>query len=301
VQNTVYLAGTCHVVAEDEIPFPSPFYAAYRDSQEIYVEFDTLSLWSRVRAIRVLPKMIKWIRSHGAELKCPKGRTLRDYLSTGTVERLEAFYGKDYRKHERMTPLGLVFWNDLALEEGGDDGGVDDLFTLLAYKDGKPIRTLDDKAVLDFAVPILDEMLSSFRRDIARRGADAVVEEHILSEQNEREDAAIERELTEMKSEVPALYEKLLPERNRKWLPKLKFALQGKNNVMVLVGAMHLGGEEGLLQILQEAGFSPEQMYGMDRPEPSDPALKPARRGAPLTDRNVTDSSNLNLPASSRH
>src|SRR5262245_37278428 len=36
-QNTVYLAGTSHVVADDQIPFPSPFYAAYRDSKEVYV------------------------------------------------------------------------------------------------------------------------------------------------------------------------------------------------------------------------------------------------------------------------
>src|SRR5687768_9307029 len=41
--NTVYLVGTCHVVADDEIPFPSSYYAAYRDSQEVLVEADSLS------------------------------------------------------------------------------------------------------------------------------------------------------------------------------------------------------------------------------------------------------------------
>src|SRR5687767_14610533 len=38
--NTVYLVGTCHVVDEEEIPFPSAFYAAYQDAKDIYVEYD---------------------------------------------------------------------------------------------------------------------------------------------------------------------------------------------------------------------------------------------------------------------
>src|SRR5262249_30475286 len=39
-RNTFYLAGTCHIVADDQIPFPSPFYAAYQKAREIYVEMD---------------------------------------------------------------------------------------------------------------------------------------------------------------------------------------------------------------------------------------------------------------------
>ncbi|HWN94175.1 MAG TPA: TraB/GumN family protein [Methylomirabilota bacterium] len=287
VQNTVYLVGTSHVVATNQIPFPSPFYAAYEDSREIYVEADPNSL---LTMLRLVPKALQWVKSHQAELVCPKGRTVADYLSPATVERLRAFYGKDYEKKSRMTPLFLAWVAENTGRHGGDNGGVEEVFALLARKDGKPIRTLDDDSVIDVAVAVMEESLLQLKRDIAQRGADAVVEESILSDEKDLDDkvwrqgdlAALEPKLAEMKNEAPAIYEKLLPERNQKWLPKLKRALHSKRNVMVLVGVAHMGGKEGLLQLLQDAGFKPEQMYGIDRPD-----SHPAGRDAALIENKI--------------
>jgi uncharacterized protein YbaP (TraB family) len=271
VHNTVYLAGTSHIVGTNQIPFPSPFYAAYQDAQEVYVEADTQSL---LTVLRLLPKMLKWMKAHQAELICPKDRTLSDYLSPQTLERLRAFYGRDMRR-ERMTPLFLLFVSEAGSmnQQGGSNGGVEDVFALAARKDFKPIRELDDKDIADTALMVMDEMFANWKRDIAEHGADTVVQKEIL-ENDELDDmvwrrgdmAAVERVQAEMKKELPSMYDRLLPERNRKWVAKLKVALQGKRNVMVLVGVAHFGGKEGLLQLLQEAGFTVEQMYGVDQP-----------------------------------
>jgi uncharacterized protein YbaP (TraB family) len=132
------------------------------------------------------------------------------------------------------------------------------------------------KPSLQTALLLMDEMVAKLSLDINRRGADAVVEEFVLGEGDDddldtawrRGDmAAVEHEQAQIKQEFPTLYEKLLPERNRKWLPRLKLALHGKKNVMVLVGVAHLGGTEGLLKMLQDAGFKPEQLYGVVRPD----------------------------------
>jgi uncharacterized protein len=272
VRNTVYLVGTSHVVAEDQIPFPSPFYAAYQDSKEIYVEFDNLSLFSQVR---FAPKAFKWMMSHRTELVCPKDRNLENYLSAATVRRLRAFYGKDYRKHEKMTPLFLVLMAEIVGPQGAENGGVEDIFRLLARQDGKATRTLDDQSIVDTALLVMDEALLQLKLDIARRGADAVVEEKIFAADDEMNEtvwrqgdlAAVESIQAEMKNEAPAIYEKLLVERNRKWMGKLRQALHGKHNVMVLAGVAHMGGKDGLLELLRQAGYSAEQMYGVDRPQ----------------------------------
>jgi uncharacterized protein len=273
VRNTVYLVGTSHVVAEDQIPFPSPFYAAYQDSKEIYVEFDNLSLFSQVR---FAPKAFKWMMSHRAELLCPKGRNLENYLSAATVQRLQAFYGKDYRKRENMTPLFLVLMAEIVGPQGAENGGVEDIFRLLARQEGKPTRTLDDPSIVDTALLVMDAALVQLKLDMARRGADAVVEEKILGADDEANEtvwrqgdlAAVETIQAEMKKEAPAIYEKLLVERNRKWMGKLRQALHAKNNVMVLAGVAHMGGKDGLVELLRQAGFPAEQMYGLDRPRP---------------------------------
>jgi uncharacterized protein YbaP (TraB family) len=258
-------------VAEDQIPFPSPFYAAYQDSQEIYAETEpSLSVFTTVRLI---PKLIKWGKSHQAELFCPKDRNLGSYLSTGTVERLRAFYGKNYATKETMTPLFLVLMAEGDDKDGAHAGGVEDIFTYLAHKDAKRFRTLDDTGMMiNLIVPLMEEMLQKYKRDIARRGADAVVEEAILDQSEDdtvwrRGDlAAVERDQAQLRSETPLLYEKGVVERNRMWMGKLKTALRAKKNVMVMVGVDHLGGKDGLLELLRQAGFNPEQMYGVDRP-----------------------------------
>jgi uncharacterized protein YbaP (TraB family) len=272
-QNTVYLVGTCHLVDDNEIPFPSAFYAAYQDSKDIYVEYDSLSFSGQWMIVRAVPGMVRWVMAHQSELSYPKGQTLTNHLSAETVTRLRAFYGREFRQKERMTPLALVFWNEFLSTQGGDTGGADDLFTLLAHRDDKRIRSLDDGTVVDLIKPTLDVILASYTRKITERGADAVIKEEILDHQEETLDwrygdvRVAEKEVAEMKKDAPALYEKLLPGRNRQWLPKITQALQGQRNTMVLVGAMHLVGDDGLLQLLRNAGFKSEQMYGIDRPK----------------------------------
>src|SRR4051812_13464457 len=108
--NVVYLAGTSHLVAADQAPFPSPFYAAYNDSREIYVEYDTHSFFGQ---LQMIPKAVKWVHAHKSEFVCPRGTTISNYVSPETIEKLKAHYGtKEFRKQENATPLLLLFLNE---------------------------------------------------------------------------------------------------------------------------------------------------------------------------------------------
>jgi uncharacterized protein len=283
-QNTVYLVGTSHVVAEEEIPFPSAFYAAYRDSKEICVEYDGLSFAGHWMVVRATPGLIRWLLANQSKFNYPKGQTLANHLSPDTVKQLRAFYGAGFDRKQHLTPLGLLFWAELDGLQSDSAGGVDDLFTLLAHRDSKPIRALDDRKVADLMIPTMDAILAMYARKIAERGPDAVLKEAILDHPDEDTDwrygdvSAAEKEIAEMKNDAPAVYEQLLPDRNRQWLPKISRALQGKRNAMVLVGALHLFGKEGLLQLLSDAGFKAEQMYGIDRPNLEDSAASHTTR-----------------------
>jgi uncharacterized protein YbaP (TraB family) len=275
-QNTVYLVGTCHVVDEKEIPFPSAFYAAYQDSKDIYVEYDGLSLSGQWMIVRAAPGVVRWLLAHQSKFNYPNGQTLANHLSADTVKQLRTLYGADFARKQHLTPLGLLFWDELESLHADNAGGVDDLFTLLAHRDSKPIRALDNGTVVNLMVPTMDAMLATYARKIAERGPDAVLKEALLDHPDEDTDwrhgdvSAAEKEIAEMKNDAPAIYEKLLPGRNRQWLPKITRALESKRNAMVLVGAMHLFGTEGLLQLLSDAGFKAEQMYGIDRPKLSE-------------------------------
>ena len=269
---TLYLAGTSHVLPEGEVPFPSPFYAAYRDSKIIYIEFDTDM--SFLMTLRLVPRVMKLMKSHEKSMVPPKDKTLADYLSRDTLEEVRARYGKDYSR-AHLTPVGLLFMIGAGAAEGnGPQSGVEEPFRLLARRDHKPLRQLDGKEVIDTAFLVMEQMIVESERDVARLGADAAVRK-VLLEQKDLEQSSwrhgelnlVMQEMEEFKTDSPELYEKLLPERNRRWIRELEKVLRGKKNTFVLVGVAHLGGEEGLLSLLRKAGYTPEQLYGVDRPE----------------------------------
>ena len=64
----------------------------------------------------------------------------------------------------------------------------------------------------------------------------------------------------DMKVEAPALYDTLLLERNLKWIPQIHRMLQDADTEFVLVGAAHIVGENGLLDLLSQEGYEINQL-----------------------------------------
>ena len=58
----------------------------------------------------------------------------------------------------------------------------------------------------------------------------------------------------------PSLYRSLVTERNRRWLPQIEQLLKDKRDCFVVVGALHLVGENGLLELLRRDGLKPEAL-----------------------------------------
>jgi uncharacterized protein YbaP (TraB family) len=58
----------------------------------------------------------------------------------------------------------------------------------------------------------------------------------------------------------PEFHNALILKRNNNWLPKIRSLLKENKNCMVIVGAAHLVGEDGLLEILRKEGYTVEQL-----------------------------------------
>ena len=59
-----------------------------------------------------------------------------------------------------------------------------------------------------------------------------------------------------MQEEFPAIYHSLLVDRNQAWLPQVDAMLQTAETELVLDGALHLVGEDGLLAELARKGYT---------------------------------------------
>jgi len=64
--------------------------------------------------------------------------------------------------------------------------------------------------------------------------------------------------LKPMLQDHPALYEDIIRKRNDAWMQRLVPLMSRKKAVLVLVGALHLVGEDGLLAQFKKLGFHVE-------------------------------------------
>jgi hypothetical protein len=65
--------------------------------------------------------------------------------------------------------------------------------------------------------------------------------------------------LSDLKQE-PLLYQRLLVDRNKNWLPKIEALFSRRGHALVVVGAAHLVGPDGIVAILKAKGYTVEQM-----------------------------------------
>ena len=65
--------------------------------------------------------------------------------------------------------------------------------------------------------------------------------------------------LDDLKAE-PGMYQRLLVDRNRTWLPKLEALFARPKPSFVIVGAAHLVGSDGILAALRSKGYTVAQM-----------------------------------------
>ena len=67
--------------------------------------------------------------------------------------------------------------------------------------------------------------------------------------------------IAQLKTTYPKLYDKLLVERNRKWMPIIESYFKTPATEFVLVGAAHLAGEHGLLKQLADRGYTISRLH----------------------------------------
>ena len=135
--------------------------------------------------------------------------------------------------------------------------GLDKFFQEKAMQDGKTTGSLET----------VDQQISLLASIDANIGSDQILESIEELKQIEAmlgEFLAVWRKGDEPKMEelyikelklYPKLYQSLIVERNNKWIRNIEGCLNGSGNTMVVVGAAHLVGADGLVNLLRKRGY----------------------------------------------
>ncbi|MBU3023340.1 TraB/GumN family protein [Aestuariibacter sp. A3R04] len=251
--NTVFLGGTLHILSPSDYPLPSPYNKAYENADTIVFETDLGALNSPEFTRRMMALMMY-----------SDGRTIKDDLSAETYKQLSEFLasrGLSIQQVSAMKPsmLGITLSMLEMQRQGLTSQGVDNFFFTQAGNDGKGIDW--------FETP---EQQLTILANLGSGEEDAYIR-YTLDELKTMPDllsplkkywrtgdmtGLYDFSMAEFKADYPDVYNDVLTNRNKAWLPKIEAFLATPETEFVLVGTMHMAGEEGVLAMLKAKGYS---------------------------------------------
>jgi uncharacterized protein len=253
----VYLAGSVHMLSQDYYPLAPALEESFKDSDLLVEEVDLNEMLAPEAQLSILTQGM-----------LPEGQTLDKVLTPATyalVTKSVGALGAPIEALHRFKPWMLaIALEGLVLQQGGFDPnlGLDKHFYDLAQAGGKPVQGLETAA---YQMSRFDDMTMAqqdrFLADTIRELDTEKTSVNTLADAWKSGDAPTVEQivLKDLKSD-PVMYQRLLVERNRNWLPKVDALFGRRGHAFVVVGAAHLVGPDGLLQMLRAKGYSVEQL-----------------------------------------
>lgn len=258
--NAVYLLGSFHLLRPSDYPLSGDVDAAFADAERLMFELAP----SEMQSTAVQQLMLQ------AALRTD-GKTLQQELDAATWTRLEAWTAKNgmsivaFNSFEPWF-VGLTISIVEMTRQGLDPKlGLDNHFMDKALAAGKPTSGLERAQE---QIGVLDGMDATEQRQFiaeALEEADkGAAETDRLHDAWRRGDAGRlwSRMASDMRKQYPRLYQRINVDRNDAWVPKIRQILDqpGDDDALVVVGALHLLGEDGVVEKLRAHGYTVERV-----------------------------------------
>ncbi len=255
----LYLLGSFHLLRAEDYPLAADVDQAFAASKRVVFELSPQDMQSPDLTRKMLQAAM---RTDGSELK-------RD-LDAATWTKLQK-YAADNKlplaQLQGMKPwfVGLTITLSQFTKMGLDpELGLDRHFMARAADAGKPTSGLED---IDTQVAVLSGMSLQEQQQMVAEALDqadqADAEGRKLHDAWRRGDDKLlwTSMAAEMRGEYPQLYKRINTDRNDAWVPKLEQQLKaGQGGTLVVVGTLHLLGEDGVVEKLRARGYQVERV-----------------------------------------
>lgn len=255
--NTLYIGGTLHLLSADDYPLPEAYDQAYQKADTLVFETDMQAVSSAAFATKMMQQ----------NTYAP-GQSLADDLNAKTLQKLSDYLARNGLPEAQLMQLkpamlGLTLTMLEYQKVGLTSQGVDAYYHTKAQQDGKPqdwfetpdeqlsyITSMAEGQENEFVQYTLEDLgeLSNLITPLTRDWRKGDVQ------------GLYDLMISDLTTRYPKVHDDLLVSRNNNWLPKLKALMQTPETEFVLVGTLHLPGEEGILAMLEEQGFTLKQL-----------------------------------------
>jgi uncharacterized protein len=247
-----YLFGTMHMLCADDIDLSDSLVNAIRKADNVYLELDMDNLFEMMAAM--------------TKMKMRNDTTLSDLLSKDEYEKVKNYF----KENSSMIPFSMLetykplLAASMIMEKQA--GACDNMISMeqLIMKEAKRNDVgIKGMETMEYQMSIFDSIPYGFQAKQLVK----MVEEGNKNEDSEMQtltNAYREQQLDKMeeltKNEdlgIKNFADMLLYNRNANWARKLDGLLPGKS-LVVAVGAGHLPGDRGVINLLRKAGYKVE-------------------------------------------
>lgn len=266
----IYFFGSIHVGNEETYPLPEKVISAYNSSEYLAVECDIAAYESDISAIT----------QTASDMMCEPGTYIYDYVGhenyEAAVQLLEE-YGLYNEYYDHFMP---VFWISLLgevplkLAQLDSDKGIDRHFLQSAKEDGKPILEIESvqeqmDMQLNFSMPL---QILLFEQCLLEPKAQGLAIKLMYENWRQGSQTALTGEMDYSYEELAEIYGEeegrlyyeyyyeLGEKRNIKMADTAEKYIEEEKNVFYVVGAAHMGGENGIISLLEQRGYSIEKI-----------------------------------------
>ncbi len=255
--NTIYLGGTIHLLKQTDYPLPKEYEQAYHASETLVLETDI----SKLNEAQLQLTMIN-------KINYSAGKTLSTSLKKATLTQLKHYLEQkqlSFSHFEQFKP-SLVSLSLQSLEMvklGMTQSGVDAYYHHKALQDKRKIHYLESpEQQIDFIANMgkgqEDEMILQTIKEM-KELPELLTKLKQAWRQGEPE-RLHEYATKDWQADFPDTYQQILVKRNQNWLPNIEAMLKTPTKELILVGALHLSGEQGILKTLEKKGYKIKQL-----------------------------------------
>jgi len=254
----IALLGSMHVLRPSDYPLPKSVDELIDRAQIIVMELDLDDVDAAAQQRVILQTAM-----------LPQGTALADVVDAGVyrlVQQTAAELGVDLDLLDRFEPWFLaITLLDQGMRKLGfqAERGIEQYVLGRSQQSGKEIVGLE---TLEFQIGIFDSLPAASQQamleqtlaelDEAATALDAMVK---AWRDGELED--LSAELLDDFDQFPGLYAALVTNRNSAWVPLLERLLGDGRRYLVVVGALHLVGEDNVIELLRARGHAVERVH----------------------------------------
>ena len=255
--NRVYLLGSVHLLRADDHPLPRVFEEAYEDAEALIMELDMDDL--DPAAMQATTNRLGMIKDE---------RTLKDYLGDALYEQAVAAAAAIDIPFDMLAKTepwyAAITIEQLVLMRIGFNPmfGVEMHLTMKAQQDGKEITGLE---TVDEQLAFLDGLSIDAQNELLMQTLAEGDEIETLMDDMVRawrvgDTEFLESAMLDDIARFPELYRAIVVDRNRRWVDEIEALLDDRDDYLVVVGALHLIGSDGVPALLRQRGIRAGQL-----------------------------------------